>query len=432
MFMFKPKAGGVKPWRRFLCCVLAFLFLTACTASQDSDASVRTEVTVFDPSSFGTTVPMSSMESGGVILSKGDGILPSPPTGISARGAVLMEASSGDVVFAQNPNAKLPMASTTKIMTALVALEALPLNKTVTIPKAAVGIEGSSIYLCEGETLTVEQLLYALLLASANDAAVAIAIAVSGSVEAFAEVMNSRAQDLGLTSTHFVNPHGLDDPNHYTTPRELAMITREALQNPDFRRICSTQRKTIPLHGEEGVRLLINHNKLLKSYEGCIGVKTGYTKKTGRCLVSAAEREGVTLIAVTLGAPDDWRDHTAMLDYGFGSYVGASLCESGDFSTPLWIVSGVQEYVMVENYHALTVTLPRNHGEIFCIAELPRFIYAPLHVGDTVGKLLFYERKGNGQVSCIGQVSLHACYGVEAVRYKKSLWERLTRWAFPE
>ena len=432
MFLIKVKAGGNKPWRRFLCCALAFLFLTGCTVAQKSNHAGGTDGSTEPPVCYGSILPTGSIGSGSVILPKGDGVLSSPPAGISARGAVLMEASSGEIVFAQNQHARLPMASTTKIMTALVALEALPLNRSVTIPKEAVGIEGSSIYLCEGEALTMEQLLYALLLASANDAAVAIAIAVSGSVEAFAEAMNGRAREMGLTSTHFVNPHGLDHPEHYTTPRELAVITREALTNPDFRRICSTERKTIPLHGEEGVRLLLNHNKLLKSYDGCIGVKTGYTKKTGRCLVSAAERGGVTLIAVTLGAPDDWRDHTAMLDYGFGLYEGATLCGMGAFSAPLWTVSGVQEYVMVENSHALSATLRRDHGEIICVTELPRFIYAPVQAGDTVGKLLFYERKGNGQVSCIGQVSLRACYGVEAVRYKKSFWDRLTRWALPD
>ena len=162
-----------------------------------------------------------------------------------------MEAETGDVIFGQNQNARLPMASTTKLMTALVAVESLPVETAVKIPAEAVGVEGSSIYLTEGEVLTLEQLLYALLLESANDAATAIAIAVAGSVSAFAERMNARAASLGLTDTHFVNPHGLDAEGHYTTAYELALITREALQNPTLRRICETSRKTIPLRGEE-------------------------------------------------------------------------------------------------------------------------------------------------------------------------------------
>ena len=350
---------------------------------------------------------------------------PKAPTGISAAGAVLLEAESGEIVFAQNANTRLPMASTTKIMTALIALEALPLDTPIRITAAAVGVEGSSIYHCEGEILTLEQLLYALLLESANDAATAIAIAVAGSVEAFAARMNQRAASLGLTDTHFVNPHGLDGEEHYTTAYELALITREALQNPLFRTICATERKVIPLHGEEGTRLLLNHNKLLSSYEGCIGVKTGYTKRTGRCLVSAAERDGVTLIAVTLNAPDDWRDHTAMLDYGFALYEAVSLCEAGFFSHPLWMISGAQEYVMVENTQALTVTLRRDHGNLRCMVELPRFDYAPVTVGQKVGCLRFFEEKRDGSRRELGCVPLTAAYGVDRVTYPQGVWERI-------
>ena len=363
--------------------------------------------------------------SGGVCLPAGDATLPVALTGVSARGAVLMESTSGDVIFGQNPDARLPMASTTKIMTALVALESLPIETPVRITAASVGVEGSSIYLCEGEILTLEQLLYALLLESANDAATAIAMAVAGSVEGFAEKMNAKASALGLTDTHFVNPHGLDAEEHYTTARELALIARAALENPLFRTICSTERKTIPLHGDEGVRLLLNHNKLLTSYEGCIGIKTGYTKKTGRCLVSAAERDGVTLIAVTLNAPDDWRDHTAMLDYGFNLYEAAPLCEPGFYAAPLWLISGTQEYVMVENEDTLTVTLRRDHGPIRCVVELPRFDYAPIAVGQAVGYLRFYEEVRDGSRRELGCVPLIAAYGVERVTYPQGMWERI-------
>ena len=377
------------------------------------------------PASATPSEGITAAHSGAVLIPAGDASLPVALTGVNARGAVLMEAETGDVIFGQNQNARLPMASTTKLMTALVAVESLPVETAVKIPAEAVGVEGSSIYLTEGEVLTLEQLLYALLLESANDAATAIAITVAGSVAAFAEKMNARAASLGLTDTHFVNPHGLDAEGHYTTAYELALITREALQNPTLRRICETSRKTIPLRGEEGVRLLLNHNKLLSSYEGCIGGKTGYTKKTGRCLVSAARREGVTLIAVTLSAPDDWRDHAAMLDYGFALYESLPLCDEGFFSAPLWLVSGTQEYVIAENTASLAVTLRRDHGPVTCVVELPRFDFAPVTAGQPLGYLRFYEETWDGTRRELGSVPLTAAYGVEEVTYPQGLWERL-------
>ena len=417
--MFVCKASGSHPFLRAACATLAsvLLFLvpmSSCTARGAPPA---------DESS----AEILSLESsvGGLCFPPGDGALPVALTGVSARGAVLIEASSGEVVFGQNRNARLPMASTTKIMTALVALENLPIETVVTVTAEAVGVEGSSIYLTEGERLTLEQLLFALLLESANDAAVAIAVAVAGSVEAFAALMNEKAAELGLTNTHFVNPHGLDHEQHYTTAHELALITRAALENPVFRRICATERMTIPLRGEEGVRLLLNHNKLLDSYEGCIGVKTGYTKRTGRCLVSAAEREGVTLIAVTLNAPDDWRDHTAMLDYGFGLYRCITLCEPAFYSAPLWTVNGTREYVMAENTDTLTAILRRDHGAVTCIVELPRFVFAPVQNGETLGVLRFYEELRDGSRRELGSVPLCAAYSVESIVYEKDLWERI-------
>ena len=243
--------------------------------------------------------------------------LPEAELPLSAESAILMDASDGSVLYEKNAHARKGMASTTKIMTALVAAQSMPLDKNILIPKEAVGIEGSSVYLTEGESLTVRQLLYALLLSSANDAATALAIASAGSVESFAEKMNLFAKELGLSDTHFINPHGLYHEDHYTTAFELALITAAALRNTTVKEIVSTYKTDIPLGNEKKGRLLVNHNKLLKLYEGAIGVKTGFTKKTGRCLVSAAERDGLTLIAVTLNAPDDWNDHIKMLDHGF-------------------------------------------------------------------------------------------------------------------
>ena len=205
-------------------------------------------------------------------------------------------------------------------MTALTVLrEGGDLDRSFTIPPEACGIEGTSIYLQPGETLTVRDLLYALLLSSANDAATALALCCSGSIPAFADRMNRIAEQLGLENTHFVNPHGLDHPEHYSTARDLALIAAAAFEDVNFREIVSTRRYLIPAP-DGGRRILTNHNKLLSRYSDCVGVKTGFTKKSGRCLVSAAERDGVLLISVTLNDPNDWNDHTLLLDYGFSLY----------------------------------------------------------------------------------------------------------------
>ena len=342
----------------------------------------------------------------------------------SANAHLLMEADSGAVLAQKNADERLPMASTTKIMTAYVAIRSLPLDTRVTVTEEAVGVEGSSVYLIKGEVLTLEELLYAMLLESANDAAAAIAVAVSGSVAAFADKMNQQAAALGLTNTHFVNPHGLDDEQHYTTAYELAVITRAALSDPVFRTIVSTRQKVIPLHGDEGVRLLLNHNKLLRLYDGCIGVKTGFTKHTGRCLVSAAERDGVTLIAVTLGCPDDWHDHASLLDYGFSLCESVQLCAPGDRIIPLWVESGTTEYVMTENRDGLTVTLPRGHGRIREVVEMPRFSFAPVTEEETVGRLVWLLETDGGTVR-LGEMPLYAVSSAEEIEYRRSLWDKL-------
>lgn len=323
-----------------------------------------------------------------IFISGKDNSLPAPS--VSAKAAILIEAESGEIIFEKNADTRLPMASTTKIMTALVAIEHADISKTVSVSPLAVGVEGSSVYLYAEERLTLEDLLYAMMLESANDAATAIAIEVGGSVERFAEMMNEKAQALGLTDTHFENPHGLDGETHYTTAYELALITREALSNEKFKDICSTYKKTIPLNETQGVRLLINHNKLLRSYDGAIGVKTGFTKKSGRCLVSAADRNGLEFIAVTLGAPDDWKDHSAMLDYGFSLYEARTLCDTGSFSYVMPLSGGDVDHIMLENAQEITVILPRTASEIECVVELPQFCLAPIREGEEIGRLVYY------------------------------------------
>ena len=347
---------------------------------------------------------------------------------LSAKSAILMEVESGTVVYEKNAHTRMPMASTTKIMTALVALELAAPDTVILVDGRAVGTEGSSIYLCEGEELTLEELLYALMLESANDAAVAIAIGVSGSEEAFVDALNTKATSLGLSDTHFANPHGLDAEAHYTTAYELAVIAREALQNPLLKTIVSTRKTTIPHQNTDGVRLLVNHNKMLRLYDGCIGVKTGYTQKSGRCLVSAAEREGVTMIAVTIDSPDDWNDHTKLLDFGFSNYRSVELCPA-DFNLCLPVVGGKESYVTVGVTQSVSVTLPLGSGVIEQIIECPRHIFAPIKEGDICGRMLFFcDTNNDGIQETICEIPLIAKYSIEKYSPRLSLWQRFWLW----
>ena len=237
----------------------------------------------------------------------------------AGQGYALIEVTTGRLLKASNQNARLPMASTTKAMTALVVLENTDLSDTVVIPKQAVGIEGSSIYLKEGEKFTVEELLYGLMLRSGNDAAVALAVHVSGSVDKFVAKMNEKAAEMGLKDTSFINPHGLHDENHYTTAYELALIAAEGLKNPEFKKIVST--KNIKCEGEwHETRYFANKNKILYNYEGATGVKTGFTKNSGRCLIASAEREGMEVVAVALNYYDYFELTAHLMDYAFENY----------------------------------------------------------------------------------------------------------------
>lgn len=344
---------------------------------------------------------------------------------LSAKSAILIDASDGSVLFEKNGREQMGMASTTKIMTALVISELLPLDNTVTIPADAVNVEGSSVYLTEGELLSVRELLYALLLSSANDAAVALAISASGSVEAFADEMNARARELGLHNTHFTNPHGLYDEAHYTTAYDLALISAEALRVPELCEIMSSKKAQIPQgvtpDCPEGqtMRYLYNHNKMLNLYEGAIGVKTGFTKKTGRCLVSAAQRDGLTLVAVTLSAPDDWRDHTAMLDYGFSLYERVTLFDVGEFTYAYAVTGGRDEYVTLSNSQPITLTLPKGNSRIKSSVQSPqRFEFAPVKQGDLLATLTV---SADGKTATSPLVAAHSVEARKKTK-KESLW----------
>ena len=228
---------------------------------------------------------------------------------VSATAAVLLDADTGQLLYEKNGDEQMLIASTTKIMTALVALEQAEPDDTVTVTREHM-TEGSSMYLKPGETVRVEELLYGLLLCSGNDAALALT-ECAGGPEPFVALMNEKAAALGMTHTSFANPNGLDAEGHYSTARDMAVLAAAAMEEPTFRRICSSRAVTI------GQRTMENHNRLLRQVEGCIGLKTGYTKAAGRTLVSCAERCGCRLIAVTLRDSDDWADHAALYEYGF-------------------------------------------------------------------------------------------------------------------
>lgn len=337
--------------------------------------------------------------------------------GVSAQSAFAIDGENGIVVYEKNADMKMGMASTTKIMTCLVALENCPLEKKVQVSDCAIGVEGSSIYLQKGESLTMSNLLYALMLQSANDAATAIAYEIGGSIEGFAELMNKKANELGLQNTHFTNPHGLYDDEHYTTARDLALITKYAMNNPLFREIVATKKSMIPMSNGEGMRSLVNHNKLLRIYDGTIGVKTGFTKKTGRCLVSAAEKDGTTIIAVTLNAPDDWNDHISLLDLGFEKVQTLSLADEDQYNFKISVVGGKDNYVTVKNSDGLKYTLLKENSNITSEVIHDRFVFAPVKQGQVLGYVVFYN-KGEE----IGRVNLIAQNSIEKNVSKKKLF----------
>jgi len=323
---------------------------------------------------------------------------------VSASYACVIDALSGRVLYEKNAYEKHSMASTTKIMTALVAIENKPLTDVVTVSSRAAGTEGSSMYLKSGEKIVLLDLLYGLMLASGNDAAIAIAEHVGGSVENFADMMTKKAKEIGAVNTSFKNPNGLDEEGHFTTAYDLALITKKALENETFAEIVSTVTKTISSGEENNKRTFTNHNKLLNMYEGAIGVKTGYTKKTGRCLVSAAERDGFRVIAVTLNAPDDWNDHKKMLDKAFNTYKSKPLVIKDMIIKTLPVVCGFQESIELVAEDSFYITLVSEDilRDIELYYNTPSQINAPISKGTNLGTLdISYEGKYLGSVNLV-------------------------------
>lgn len=301
------------------------------------------------------------------------------PPSCPAQAAILIEKEDGKVLFSKNENDPLPLASTTKIMTALIVIERCHPEETVTIKKQAVGTGGSSAYLRAGEQLTVLDLLYCLMLRSANDAAVALALHTAGSIDGFARLMNEKAEALGMNNSHFVNPHGLDEEQHYASAADLATLTAHALENELFARIVSTRSMTV---GEgENARSLTNHNRLLSSLDGCIGVKTGYTIRSGRCLVSACKRGETVLICVTINCRPDWDCHSDLYEYGF-STVKRTVFEGYRADLPV-AGSTLRVHVASENYSLLTSP----EGRLSFVPLCPSFLFPPLSCGQKVGQI---------------------------------------------
>ncbi len=306
------------------------------------------------------------------------------PSSVSAQSAVLYEPSSGRILFQKDAHTPRPMASTTKLMTALIAAEAVPFDRDIKVTEEAVRVEGSSMGLRAGDWISMGDLVTGLLLASGNDAANMIALTIAGSLPAFAEIMNRKAGELGMRDSLFVSPSGLDGDGHSSSAYDMALLGAEVLRHPELAKICVSKTARIHLGDPKHEATLSNHNRLLSLYPGAIGMKTGFTTKAGRCLVSAAERDGVTLIAVTLKAPDDWNDHIALYNYGFSLTVACPLPKP---DLPLFpVAGGTESSVPLAMEEPPTVSLLKEEvGQITCTIELPRFLVAPVVQGETVG-----------------------------------------------
>lgn len=305
----------------------------------------------------------------------------------SAQAYAVLDADTGVLLDGANETQQLPMASTTKIMTGLLAAESGNLQQIVTVSAASAGVEGSSMYLKQGEQLPLQEVLYGLMLCSGNDAAECIAENLGGR-DAFVRRMNERAQQLGLSNTHFDNPSGLDGKTHHTTAQELAQLAAAALKNPVFAKVVATQSHT------SGTRTMVNHNKLLRMYPDAVGVKTGYTMTAGRCLVSAARRNGRTVVAVTLHDKDDWNDHMHMLDAAFASLHAQTAAQAGEEAGIISVQTGTKQQVQAVYQDDLTAQVFTGEQAEIQIA-CAEFLYAPVQAGD---------RCGSAQLICNGVV----------------------------
>lgn len=353
------------------------------------------------------------------------GLTVSAEPSVSADSAVVIDAQNGNIIFGKNESKKRSMASTTKIMTALLTLESGGLDKYFVVDPDAIMVEGTSMGLQKGDKVTKRILCYGMLLPSGNDAANAAAVKVAGTVEKFVDMMNKKAEEIGLKNTSFETPSGLDGKNHYSTAFDMAVLAKYALENKDFYDICSSTSAKVKFGNPPAARYLYNHNRLLKEYDGAIGVKTGFTKKSGRCLVSAAERDGIRAIAVTLNAPNDWQDHKKMLDYAFKRIKKTAL--NVDLSkVKLNIVGAEKNNVKLEAPYTPQVTLTKEQIEkIEIVPVFPAFVYAPVFKGDIVGYIMYYyDGKLIEQLPVIASENIYE----HITEVKKSVFENMAEW----
>lgn len=341
----------------------------------------------------------------------------------NAKAAIVIDARTGEILYAHNENDRLPMASTTKIMSALIALESGELDEQFTVDSEAIRTEGSSMGLREGDIVTMRALVCGMLLPSGNDAANAAAVRISGSIDAFVGLMNERAGSMGLDDTHFVTPSGLDDytDEHYSTAYDMARLTAQALKNEDFAEICSQKSIKLSFGDPPYERWLINTNKLLESCEGVIGVKTGFTDKARRCLVSACERGGATLICVTLNDPDDWRDHSRLYDMSFAKTHEYMLPDSGrEYTVQL---AGGEKEELTAVAEPVALTLPDSVGDsVEARITLRRFVFAPVEQGEQVGCIRYYS---GGRL--FYELPIRAVEDVQERKIEKNEWKKLMR-----
>lgn len=346
---------------------------------------------------------------------------------VSAEGAALIIAESGELIFGKNENKQLSMASTTKIMTSLLLLEQNTPDKEIIVSSAMVSVEGTSMGLLPGDKVTHEALVYGMLLESGNDAANTAAYDVAGSPDKFAVLMNEKAKLIGMENTNFVTPSGLDAVEHYSTAYDMALLGAYAVENPEFAKVCSTNSISLEYGNPPYRRRLSNHNRLLTMYEGAFGIKTGFTKKSGRCLVSAAQRNGITLIAVTLNAPDDWNDHIKMFDYGFSIVDKQELkIDTSNLCVP--VIGGDKTTLSVslgeECYYPV---LKDKNVPIESEILLKSFIYAPAEIGETVGEVRYYSQGKQiaSQALVLNESSECITKEITKETKKKSLFKRI-------
>lgn len=306
---------------------------------------------------------------------------------VSAECAVVLNVHTGEVIVAKNEHQKQSMASTTKIMTSLLAIESGKLQSEIVVTQQMLGAEGTSVGLMAGDCISLNGLVYGMMLSSGNDAADVTAIYLGGNVENFSSLMNAKAKQIGMFNTNFVTPSGLDDEKHYSTAYDMALLGAYAVNNPKFVSVCSSKKANVSYGNPPYQRTLYNHNKLLEYYDSALGIKTGFTKKSGRCLVSYAEKDNAELIAVTLNAPDDWNDHIRMFDYAFNVMVSKKFIPK--IPETIRVVGGVKDSVGI-SVEPCWFSVSDDNIEVTAKVFIQQFTYAPVKIGSVVGRCEYY------------------------------------------